>query len=77
MATTTYRQALNELLSLCCQVLGMELPWMQQIGCPPESKRISVVLTAREVQALLGRAGTPSGRELGRVLGVSPAQAVV
>lgn len=27
------------------QVLGMELPWLQQIGRPPERKRIPVVLT--------------------------------
>ena len=31
----------------------MQLPWMQQIGRPPERKRIPVVLTMQEVQALL------------------------
>ena len=45
------RQPLNALLFLYRQVLGMELPWMQQIGRPPERKRIPVVLT---VQELLG-----------------------
>jgi hypothetical protein len=34
----THRQALNALLFLHRQVLGMELPWMQQIGRPLERK---------------------------------------
>ncbi len=51
VAPATHRQALNALLFLYRQVLGMELPWMQQIGRPPERKRIPVVLT---VQELLG-----------------------
>ena len=32
VAPTTHRQALNAMLFLCRQVLGMELPWIQQIG---------------------------------------------
>jgi integron integrase len=55
VAPATHRQALNALLFLYRQVLGMELPWMQQIGRPPERKRIPVVLTVQEVQALLGQ----------------------
>ena len=35
VAPATHRQALNALLFLYRQVLGMELPWMQQIGRPP------------------------------------------
>lgn len=59
VAPATHRQALNALLFLYRQVLGMELPWMQQIGRPPERKRIPVVLTVQEVQAVLGlMAGT-------------------
>jgi integron integrase len=53
VAPATHRQALNALLFLYRQVLGMELPWMQQIGRPPERKRIPVVLTVPEVQTLL------------------------
>lgn len=49
----THLQALNILLCLYRQVLGMELPWMQQIGHPAERKRIPVVLTVREVQSVL------------------------
>lgn len=42
----THQQALNALLFLCRQVLGMELPWMQQIGRPPTSKHIPVARPA-------------------------------
>ena len=59
VAPATHRQALNALLFLYRRVLGIELPWMQQIGRPPERKRIPVVLTVQEVQTLLGHmAGT-------------------
>jgi integron integrase len=76
VAPATHRQALNALLFLYRQVLGMELPWMQQIGSPPERKRIPVVLTVPEVQALLGQmAGTEallygSGLRLREALGL-------
>lgn len=53
VSPATHRQALNALLFLYRQVLGMELPWMQQIGRPPERKRIPVVLTQGEVQRAL------------------------
>ena len=35
VSPATHRQALNALLFLYRQVLGMELPWMEQIGRPP------------------------------------------
>jgi integrase len=54
VAPDTHRQALNALLFLYWQVLGIEVPWMQQIGRPPERKRIPVVLTTQELQAVLG-----------------------
>lgn len=53
VSPATHRQALNALLFLYRQVLGMELPWMQQIGRPPERKRIPVVLTQGEIQRVL------------------------
>ena len=53
VAPATHRQALNALLFLYRQVLGVELPWMQKIGRPPERKRIPVVLTVPEVQSIL------------------------
>lgn len=48
-----FRQALNALLFLYRQVLGVELPWMIDIGRPPERKRIPVVLSPQEVQRVL------------------------
>ena len=49
VSPATHRQALNALLFLYRQVLSLDLPWMQQIGRPPERKRIPVVLTVAEV----------------------------
>lgn len=49
VSSATHRQALNALLFLYRRVLGMELPLMEQIGRPPERKRIPVVLTVQEV----------------------------
>ena len=54
VSPATHRQALNALLFLYRDVLGQDLPWMQQIGRPPERKRIPVVLSASEVQIVLG-----------------------
>jgi site-specific recombinase XerD len=53
VSPATHRQALNALLFLYRQVLGMDLPWMQQIGRPPGRKRIPVVLTQDEIQRVL------------------------
>lgn len=53
VSPATHRQALNALLFLYRQVLGLELSWMQQIGRPSERKRIPVVLTVQEVQSVL------------------------
>jgi len=53
VSPATHRQALNALLFLYRDVLGMDLPWMNQIGRPPERKRIPVVLTVAEVQQVL------------------------
>ena len=55
VSPATHRQALNALSFLYRPVLGIELPWMQQIGRPPERKRIPVVLTVQEVQTLLSQ----------------------
>ena len=53
VSPATHRQALNALLFLYRQVLDQDLPWLQSIGRPPERKRIPVVLTVTEVQAIL------------------------
>jgi integron integrase len=55
VSISTHRQALSALLFLYKQVLSIDLPWMQELGRPVSSKRIPVVLTRDEVQALLSR----------------------
>jgi site-specific recombinase XerD len=61
VAAATHRQALSALLFLYREVLGVDMPWMQQLGRPVPHKRIPVVLTHVEVQALLARMGGGSG----------------
>ena len=53
VAPSTHKQALAALLFLYRQVLGIELPWMQQIGRPKSPMRIPVVLSRMEVARLL------------------------
>ena len=54
VSVSTHRQALSALLFLYKEVLGNELPWLQEIGRPVPTKRIPSVLTVPEVQRLLG-----------------------
>lgn len=54
VSPATHRQALSALLFLYKEVLGSELPWMKEIGRPPERRRVPVVLTVPEVRTLLG-----------------------
>lgn len=53
VSPSTHRQALSALLFLYQQVLGITLPWLQDIGRPIQHKRIPTVLTREEVQAVL------------------------
>ncbi len=55
VAASTQNQALSALLFLYREVLGVEMPWLQQLGRPVPHKRIPVVLTHVEVQTLLAR----------------------
>jgi site-specific recombinase XerD len=52
-STSTHRQVLSALLYLYKEVLGQELPWLQEIGRPVPTKRIPSVLTRQEVQSVL------------------------
>jgi len=63
-AASTHRQALSALLFLYREVLGVDMPWLQELGRPVAKKRIPVVLTQVEVQTLLARMGT--GRSEGK-----------
>jgi integron integrase len=59
VSVSTHRQALSALLFLYQRVLGQQLPWMQSIGRPHRKPRLPVVLSRREVAAVLdGIAGT-------------------
>lgn len=53
VSASTHKQALSALLFLYQQVLGLQLPWMGEIGRPREERRLPVVLSADEVSALL------------------------
>lgn len=55
ISASTHRQALSALLFLYREVLGVDMPWMQQLGRPVPAKRLPVVLTSAEVQAVLSR----------------------
>jgi integron integrase len=49
VAASTHRQALSALLFLYREVLGIELPWMMEIGRPKTPQRLPEVLTVNEV----------------------------
>ncbi len=53
VSASTHRQALSALLFLYKEVLGQDLPWMQELARPSSAKRIPVVLTQAEVQRVL------------------------
>jgi integron integrase len=60
VAASTQNQALHALLYLYRHVLGVDLPWLDGITRARESKRLPVVLSQREVAALLRHVhGTP------------------
>jgi integron integrase len=54
VSTSTHNQALSALLFLYREVLGIELPWLDNINRPAQKRRIPSVLTKEEVAALLG-----------------------
>ena len=55
LAPSTQGQALSAILFLYREVLGIELPWMDDIRRAKRPQRLPVVLTREEVQALLGQ----------------------
>lgn len=54
VSPSTHNQALSALLFLYGKVLGVNLPWLNEIGRPPVRKRLPVVLARDEVAAVLG-----------------------
>ena len=55
VAAATQNQALSALLFLYKQVLGIELPWLDEIDRAKKPQRLPVVLTRAEAQALLAQ----------------------
>ncbi len=60
VAASTQNQALQALLFLYRHVLGLELPWLENVTRASRPRRLPVVLSRAEVRALLGELqGTP------------------
>ena len=53
VSSSTHNQALSALLFLYREVLGIELPWLNDINRPTNTRRIPSVLTKDEVAGLL------------------------
>ena len=53
VAASTHKQALSALLFFFGKVLGVNLPWMIEIGRPRAKRRLPVVLTPDEVAQVL------------------------
>jgi integron integrase len=53
VAPSTHKQALAAVLFLYREVLGINLPWMGEIGRPRTSQHVPVVLSREEVASLL------------------------
>lgn len=53
VAASTHQQALSALLFLYREVLGLELPWLNDLDRPKKPKRVPVVLSRAEVERLL------------------------
>jgi integron integrase len=56
VAPSTHKQALAAILFLYREVLGVDLPWMGEIGRPRTSQHVPIVLSRQEVAALLAAA---------------------
>jgi len=61
VSVSTHNQALSALLFLYREVLGVKLPWLDDVQRPTRPRRIPSVMTVTEVAALLG---TMTGVEL-------------
>jgi integron integrase len=58
-SASTHSQALSALLFLYREVLGVDLPWLQEVSRPTRPKRIPAVLTPVEVSRLLAAIEPP------------------
>jgi integron integrase len=69
VSASTQNQAKSALLFLYKQVLGIELPWLDEIVQAKRSTRLPVVLTPREVRELLGATQGTMGLVVGLLYG--------
>ena len=53
VTSSTHKQALSAIMFLYREVLGQELPWLQEIGRPVQSKRVPSFLTKQEIVSVL------------------------
>jgi len=53
VSASTHNQALSTLLFLYREVLGIDLPWLNDINHPAQKRRIPSVLTKDEVAGVL------------------------
>jgi integron integrase len=64
VSPSTHNQALSALLFLYQKVLGLNLPWMSDVGRPREQRRLPVVLSHDEVARLLTGLGEEGPQRL-------------
>jgi len=69
VSASTQNQAKSALLFLYRQVLGIELPWLNEIVQAKRGTRLPVVLTPREVRDLLGATQGTMGLIVGLLYG--------
>ncbi len=55
VSASTHQQALSALLFLYKEVLGIDLPWLENLSRPKKPKRLPVVLTVAEVKKVLAQ----------------------
>lgn len=61
VSVSTHKQALSALLFLYREVIGVDLPWMNEMARPTAPRRIPSVLTVDEVAAVLSRTEGETG----------------
>ena len=61
VSASTQNQAKSALLFLYREVLGIDLPWLTDVASARQGKRLPVVLTVAEVQAVLARVTGTTG----------------
>ena len=52
LSASSHRQALSALLFLYSKVLGVQLPWMTEVGRPRVKQRLPVILSREEIMAI-------------------------